>query len=715
MRSFALAAVAVVLVSCFAPHYDNGHVLCALTGTACPQGYHCAADNTCWKNGQDPLANDMGGMCQVDIDCNMPPNTICYSPIGSCANGACSYVPKASCSNGDCCAPIHGSCDAACAITCDSGFADCDGKVSTGCETDVTSDPGNCSACGHSCDVPTNGTATCTMGTCGVRCNSGFVPSGTSCVGINAPRPKQPLSTSTVTSHRPTFKWEAGMNATGARVEISRDRTFTTGVVTVDSNSASAAPSTDLTAGHYFWRLRGLVGADAGIGTSAIWEFTVNNQNAPVDTSYGTSLDLDGDGFSDVATYADGGGTPEILLYRGGKGASGLPSNATPDLAVMIPDPVSNPNTLALRSAGDVNGDGYADLVVGSPDTTVGGNAEAGTVYVLYGGANVFTASPTMTVLNGPDGANANFGNSVDAVGDVDGDGYGDIVVGSVVKAYVFRGSASGIASGMAPSFTLTDAHSPVAGAGDTNGDGYGDIIVGDTAYNSGAGSVAVYLGGPSGPPMTSSRRLPATGTVSAMGTSVASAGDVNGDGYADVMGTANLTVYVYYGAANGFNTGSGGYSASLTSPTTGTQTTTGFGFRLLGAGDFNGDGFGDVVITDGCLPNKMTGTCSYQGIDYLFLSMGPSGLTSVLGGSRSTASATWNAPSSRLQVGRSVSAGDINGDGLADILVFAAGDSSFAGEGLLFDGASTPPVSATVPFLQPTSSTTGVFGPGAL
>src|SRR4051812_18109480 len=140
-RSILVIAVYGCAIGCFDPHYDNGRVLCATSGAACPQGYHCASDGACWKNGQDPVSsNDMGsgGMCASDGDCNMPPNLICYSPTGNCSAGACTYTPKSTCSNGDCCADVHGSCDPSYNITCDSGFGNCDAQVSTGCESDLT-------------------------------------------------------------------------------------------------------------------------------------------------------------------------------------------------------------------------------------------------------------------------------------------------------------------------------------------------------------------------------------------------------------------------------------------------------------------------------------------------------------------------------------------------------------------------------------------------
>ena len=135
-----------------------------------------------------------------------------------------------------------------------------------------------------------------------------------------------------------------------------------------------------------------------------------------------------------------------------------------------------------------------------------------------------------------------------------------------------------------------------MAGAGDVNGDGYADVIVGAGGYSSNTGRAYVYHGGPSG--LSASPAFTATGEGpdNFFGVAVAGAGDVNGDGYADVIvgacGYSSYTgrAYVYHG-------GPGGLSASPAFSATGAATGDGFGFSVAGAGDVNGDGYADVIV----------------------------------------------------------------------------------------------------------------------
>ncbi len=353
-----------------------------------------------------------------------------------------------------------------------------------------------------------------------------------------------------------------------------------------------AGPTAALPKGVLFWRAFGRSGGAIGQAASPTWQFTVGALSAPVDTSWGTTPDVNGDGYADVlvgAPYAN-----SVSVYLGG--AAGL--GASPQITLKGPTG-SSTNTYfgtSVASAGDVNGDGYADVIA---------SAEESAAYLYLGGAGGLSSSP-VTTLPAPSGSGA-FGNRVESAGDVNGDGYADVIVSDSVDAHTAAGHAYvyyGAAAGLSPSPALVLSgpagsnfgHS-VDGAGDVNGDGYGDVIVGAPGLNGGNGQVYLYLGGAAG--LASSPAV----TIDCPGANggscrVASAGDVNGDGYADIVAgveVLNGSVgqgYVYLGSAAGL-------ASSPAVTLVGPETNVGdaFGRWVATAGDLNGDGYADVVV----------------------------------------------------------------------------------------------------------------------
>ena len=488
--------------------------------------------------------------------------------------------------------------------------------------------------------------------------------------GLTAPRLIAPLSTATVTSRRPTLRWTLADGIDSAHVQICADRACTKEVTSFDAND-SGRPVAPLPKGVLFWRAFGRSGGAIGQTASPTWELTVGARDAPVDTSWGTTPDVNGDGYADVlvtAPYAAG----NVFLYLGGP--SGLASS---------PQTVLSNGPGVVASAGDVNGDGYADVIA---------SAQGSAAYLYLGGAAGLSSSPAAT-LPAPQGGGA-FGVRVQSAGDVNGDGYSDVIVGDNAwcRAYVYYGGAAGLSS--SPSVVLSGAsgsglgHS-VDGAGDVNGDGFADVIVSVPDVNSNNGQIYLYLGSATG--LATSPTLTIDCPAGSYGgCRMAGAGDVNGDGYADmVVGLNNINgsvgqAYVYLG-------GAAGLALSPAVTLVGPETNVGdaFGRWVAPAGDLNGDGYADVVVGADAEDDR---------------SIGPDGgLTQPAGwvhvylgsatGPASSPTVTLTGPDGAGSwFGRCVNgAGDVNGDGYGDLIVGAeAYDTGGPGWAHLYLGTST-------------------------
>ena len=346
-----------------------------------------------------------------------------------------------------------------------------------------------------------------------------------------------------------------------------------------------------------------------------------------------------------------------------------------------------------------MNGDGYEDFIVAAP--RLGGNN--GKVYIFAGGPGVtgtLTKAQALATISSSVVAQDWFGYSVSGAGDMDGDGYDDVIVGTPVanghhgQAYIFRGGPTllgnlDIASA-SQTVSASDAEAlgfQVAGVGDVNGDGRDDVLI-----SSGAQKVYIYYGAATLAAARTTADADATvsdtdAVTKTFGYSASGAGDVDGDGKADIViskpkAVNGGKVFVFLGSQLA---GAVDSSAASTIITESASVDGSFGTSVVEAGDVDGDGKGDILI-GGPVP----GAGADWGRGYVFLGKN---LRAAMAAEDADTIIIGKAPHDQLGIAVS-GAADVNGDGFADIIIGAVPTSlavpNATGHAYIFYGSSS-------------------------
>jgi len=406
--------------------------------------------------------------------------------------------------------------------------------------------------------------------------------------------------------------------------------------------------------------------------------------------------DVNGDGYDDMivgAGAASNGSDASGMVYIYFGGAT--PNNVAD---ITLSGEVAGDYFGLSVVSGDVNDDGYDDVVVGAP---WGGDYANGRVYLFYGGSSMDTTADVIFNAESTESLDEEqFGYSVDARGDVNGDGFNDIVVGvpnrggfgfyKYGQAQIFFGGSTidNVKDVQLDSIEAKyNLGYSVSNGGDLNGDGYDDVAVGApkifSSNTNHQGATSIYLGNAT---MSGNLQpdLNASGIIIAdyFGMAVSIVGDLNNDGYDDLV--AGASGAYTRGRANVFL---GGSSMNMVSDLTINGSNDGdlLGNAISPANDVNKDGFDDFLVGAWCAAGG--GSC--RGEAYLFY-----------GGSSLDANAdiTFFGENDDDSLGTSVSAGDVDNDNEIDAIIGAPYyiGNDMTGAAYVYYG-SVPTVSPTV------------------
>ncbi len=476
-----------------------------------------------------------------------------------------------------------------------------------------------------------------------------------------------------VSTRTPTLTWALPAGFTTARIDVCTDpkcQTVVWSKVVVGTSVTVASP---LPTGFLHWRLTTIDvdGVTAGALVSSVWELAVlGTHSAPQMSSWPNFADIEGDGFADfIKDDGQGGG--------GGSSIEELPGSATGIVDIAQSSwnaSVGGCGGLTVYAGGDVNGDGYSDFVA----------QDCGGVEVLLGSPTGFPTTPSFSTPYMAGGSRWG------AVGDFNGDGYADLATADGTVLAEVNGSPTGFPAAVPVGFALPAGvvQGAARGAGDVNGDGYADVVVSDYSFG-GVGRAWVYLGGSAGLATTPAYTLKAPGGTSVFGgepVTFPSVGgtitsDVNGDGWLDLVvpatvgaGGTTYVIYVYLGSSAGF----------LAAPSAQISIVEQL-VAVAGGGDYNGDGYGDVAVaTDRGGGVNQTQTMIFQGS----ASGHPTTPSQLLNATGIAGFAVSNAQG----LDAVALLGDVNGDGLSDLVVAWAGTNGNAGGAAVYHGSGAIP-----------------------
>ena len=496
----------------------------------------------------------------------------------------------------------------------------------------------------------------------------------------------------TGTDLTPTFRWEAPEAGQSVEIQADDDPDFgSPDYHWTDLTGESFEPTADMSAAtdvpvgtRYYLRIRRF----ADDGTPGPWSPTGGAAPKRYVNVGRFDGDFNGDGYSDMLVGGPYyGGRGRIYLYFGKSAAF----NNGEDWNVTAKGEVDASSTYgySVAFAGDVNADGFADILAGAPT-----HVDGGRVY-LYPGSE----SPGSGITNGysqiitaPTSGTA-FGVEVAGAGDVDADGFADFLIGAFedggaanpdASGFLYRGGSDGAAAD--PVGTLVaETHLPaetqlsvtestsgqgrfvaVGGVGDVDGDGYGDFLVASPSANQNDGLIRIFHGSA----QVAANPLPDLTiygvTDERLGTSAAGAGDFNGDGYDDFLSGTNFpgiqkdSAYIFQGGPDM----DGQPDLYLENPADLPHWSDEFGdygIAVAPIGDRNNDGYDDVAV----------GAPTTQAAQFPNIGV----VTYFYGGAARTGQSTnwfqgWNRDE---LVGHALaSSGDINGDGRDDTIVGA-------------------------------------------
>ena len=501
-----------------------------------------------------------------------------------------------------------------------------------------------------------------------------------------------------------TSAFDSGSTSTVDAADVDEGEVWACTVTPNDGDDDGATASASVTAVKGF---DGWPTTEISLGDSD-WFFEGEDVSDYAGWAVGAAGDVDGDGLDDLLIGGYNAGDASVrtgmafIVAAGSLSASGTLDLASADWR-FIGESASDQAGKHVAGAGDIDDDGYADILVGAPNLDISATNEGG-IYVYLGGdlgtvpdVQLYDAH---AVLSGESGGDR-VGEAATEAGDVDGDGLSDLLIGAsgndeagtgAGKAYLVYGDTiTGDVSLSDADFGWTGesagdvAGASVAGLGDIDGDGTEDLLVGawgndDTAAN--AGKAYILLGGSlpaDGAPLSSaSITLLGEGADDFAAYAAAGPGDVDGDGLGDVLlgaygdapaGSRSGRSYLIYASTlSGTATLDLGSADHRFSGEAGSDLS---GIRVAGAGDVDNDGLADLMVS--APANDSAG--SNSGKVYLILA---ENIPSTRNLGLSTVDYTFTGEAIGDQAGYGIAGvGDVDGDGFGDMLIGSWGDNT--------------------------------------